>query len=95
LPVAAQRSSSKPRFARAGNRRTAVPTPPVLGTRKWSCPFHPCKGPESRLAFCDGPSPIPPTAGPVGGNPRVRECQAEPGWPSVTDPSSVTDRQEN
>jgi len=29
--------------------------------------------------------------GPVGENPRVRECWAGLGRPSVTDPSSVTD----
>jgi hypothetical protein len=60
-----------------------VPAPPVLGTRERPCPFHPCRGPESRPAFCDGPGPAPPTAGPVGGNPRVRECRAGPGRPSV------------
>jgi hypothetical protein len=31
----------------------------VLGTRERPCPFHPCRGPESRPAFCDGPSPAP------------------------------------
>jgi hypothetical protein len=69
-----------------------VPAPPVLGTKERSCPFHPCKGPESRSAFCDGPDPTPPTTGPVGGNSKVRECRARPGHPSVTNPSSVTDR---
>jgi hypothetical protein len=73
-----------PRSAHAGNQRMAVPAPPVLGIRKRPCPFHPCKGPEGRPAFCDGPSPAPPTVGPVGGNPRVRECRAGPGRPSVT-----------
>jgi hypothetical protein len=36
-----------------------VPAPLVLGTRERLCPFHPCRGPESRLAFCDGPDPAP------------------------------------
>jgi len=43
---------------------------------------------QAQLAFYDGPSPAPPTAGLVGG---VQECRAGPGRPSVTDPSSVTD----
>jgi hypothetical protein len=47
---------------------------------------------RARSAFCDGPSPAPPTAGPVGGTPGVRECRAGPGRPFVMDPSSVTDR---
>ncbi len=81
-PTAAQRSSSRPHS-------------PVLGTKERPCPFHPCRGSESRLAFCDRPGPTPPTVGPVGGNPGVRECRAGPDRPSVTDPSSVTDRQEN
>jgi hypothetical protein len=34
--------------------------PPVLETRERPCPFHPCRGPESRLAFYDGPGPAPP-----------------------------------
>jgi hypothetical protein len=32
----------------------------VLGTRERPCPFHPCRGPKSRPAFCDGPGPAPP-----------------------------------
>ncbi len=35
--------------------------------------------------------PDTPMAGPVGGNPGVRECRAGPDRPSVTNPSSVTD----
>jgi len=62
-PVAAHRSSSRPHSARAGNQRTTVPAPPVLGTKERPCPFHPCRGPESQPAFCDGPGPTPPTAG--------------------------------
>ncbi len=45
----------------------------------------------ARSAFCDEPSPTPRTAGSIGGNPGVRECQAGAGRPSVMDPSSVTD----
>ncbi len=47
------------RTAHAGNQRTVVPAPLVLGTRERLCPFHPCRGPESRPAFCDGPDPAP------------------------------------
>jgi hypothetical protein len=86
----AQHSSSRPRSARAGNQRTTMPAPLVLGTRERPCPFHPCRGPKSRPAFCDGPASAPPTTSPVGGNPGVRECRAGPGRPSVTDSSSVT-----
>jgi hypothetical protein len=69
-----------------------VPTPPVLGTKERPCPFHPCKGPESRPAFYDGPCPVPPRRAKLV---EIWECRAGPGRPSVTDPSSVTDRQEN
>jgi hypothetical protein len=69
-----------------------VPAPPVLGTRERSCPFHPCMGPESQPAFCDGPDPTPPTAGLVGGNSEVRECRAGPGWPSENWQPWVRDR---
>jgi hypothetical protein len=84
-------------FSRLQQRSAPPPShaPPMLGTRERSCPFHPCKGPESRPAFCGGLGPAPPTAGLIGGNPGVRECRAMPGRPSVTDLSSVTDRQEN
>jgi hypothetical protein len=64
----------------------------VLGTRERPSPFHPCRGPKSRPTFCDGPGLAPPTAGPVGGNLGVQECRARPGQPSVTNPSSVTNR---
>ncbi len=46
---------------------------------------------RAQSTFCDGPGPAPRTAGPVGGNPGVRECRARPGRPSVMDPSSITD----
>jgi len=95
LPRCWEPENGRARTARARNQRTAVPVPPVQGTKERPCPFHPCRGPESRPAFCDGPGPTPSTVGLVGGNPRVQECWAGPGRPSVTDPSSVTDRQEN
>jgi hypothetical protein len=62
--AAAQRSSSRLRSARAGNQRTAVPAPPVLGTRERPCPFRPCRGPESGRPGGTGPS-----GGPHAGNP--------------------------
>jgi len=52
---AAQRSSSRLRSARTGNQRTAVPAPPVLGTRERPCPFRPCRGPESGRHGGTGP----------------------------------------
>jgi hypothetical protein len=58
--------------------RRALSQPWGVSGRAWS-------------AFCDGPGPAPRMASPVGGNPGVRECRAEPGRPSVMDPSSVTD----
>jgi hypothetical protein len=95
LPPCWEPKNGRARTARVGNQRTAVPAPPVLGTKERLCLFHPCRGPKSWPAFYDGPGPAPPTVGPVGGNLGVRECRAGPGWPSVTDPSSVADRQEN
>jgi len=59
-PAVAQRSSSRPRSPRARNQIMAVPALPVLGTRERLCPFHPCRGPKSQSAFCDGPGSAPP-----------------------------------
>jgi hypothetical protein len=33
-----------------------MPAPPVLGTKERPCPFHPCKGPESRFLTSAIPS---------------------------------------
>jgi hypothetical protein len=71
--------NGRARTTRAGNQRTAVPVPPMQGTKE-----------PAGLLWRTRPGT--PTAGPVDGNPGVRECQAGLGRPFVTDPSSVTDR---
>jgi hypothetical protein len=70
--------NGRARIARVGNQRTAVLVPPMQGTRELA-------------GLLWRTRPGTPTAGPVGGNPGVWECQAGPGRPFVTDPSSVTD----
>ncbi len=71
--------NGRARTARAGNQRTAVPVSPVQGTRE-----------PAGLLWRTQPG-TPRRARSV----KIRECWVEPDRPFVTDPSSVTDRQEN